>query len=778
MTTDWQIVYQNIPQGPKSYGQESILTLGNGYLGWRGAPVTAQFSEDHYPGLYVAGIFNQTTTMVNHRSIVNEDMVNLPNPQLVKIFIDGQELTAPYDQRKACLNMDQGTLVEHFEYQLAAGRLKLDTVKVCDPVHYHQLALKLNIRLDFAAQVKVQLLVDSQIKNQNVQRYREFNSQEFNVIKATDHLVHAETNQSKITLAVGGKTTSQQATFTTTYPDHNVVDQAQINLAAQQDFTIERVMAVATSYETEHPLPVVMKGLSHSSFAQIQATSLAHWQTFWKDADVRIDSDDPDLQRLVRMNIFHLHQAAQQLANKDLDASVGSRALTGEGYRGHIFWDELFLVPYYASVEPATAKDILRYRLKRLTAAQKNAHAQYEHGAMYPWQSAMYGDEQSQSIHLNPLTHRWYQDNSRLQRHVSLAVVYNIWSYTRITGDYDVLREGGLKVLLETTKFWLNKVTYDGQRYHLSGVMGPDEFHEAYPNTSIGGLSDNAYTNIMLVWSLNWLLDLRKNSDLDFAEICAEADFDQTLLQKASDVASNLALFIDEAGVIEQYQHYFGLKDLDLAAYREKYGDIHRIDRILKSEDKSANEYQVNKQADALMAVYNLGEKMMQQLVAQLGYQLPKNWLRRNRDYYLIRTVHGSTVSRPVFATVDVVLGELDHALKYLITAIKSDFDDIQGGTTAEGIHTGVMGGTLSVIEHAFAGVKFYDNHVLVEPKIPHDWTYLSFTQRFHGTLLRFTFQNNTLAVEADQDICIIVQENKIHLTANREARIVLNPRF
>ncbi|WP_225419707.1 glycoside hydrolase family 65 protein [Lapidilactobacillus wuchangensis] len=778
MTTDWQIVYQNIPHGPKSYGQESILTLGNGYLGWRGAPVTTQFSDDHYPGLYVAGVFNQTTTVVNHRDIVNEDMVNLPNPQLLRIFVDNQEVTVPYDQRKACLNMDQGTLVEHFEYPLAAGRLKLDTVKVCDPVNYHQLALKVNIQLDFAAQVKVQLIVDGKIKNQNVQRYREFNSQEFAIVKAADHFIHAETLASKITLAVGAVTTSDQATFTTTYPDHQVVDQAQVDLAAQENFTIERVMAVATSYESSNPIPLVKKALTHSSFTKIQTSGLTHWQAFWQDADVQIESDDPDLQRLVRMNIFHLHQAAQKLANKDLDASVGSRALTGEGYRGHIFWDELFLVPYYATVEPDTAKDILQYRLKRLTAAKKNARAQYEHGAMYPWQSAMYGDEQSQSIHLNPLTHRWYQDNSRLQRHVSLAVVYNIWSYTRITGDYSLLREGGLKVLLETTKFWLSKVTYDGERYHLSGVMGPDEFHEAYPQASVDGLSDNAYTNIMLVWSLNWLLDLRKNDDVDFAGVCAEVDFDELLVQKASDVASNLALFVDDAGVIEQYQHYFNLKDLDLDNYRQKYGDIHRIDRILKSEDKSSNDYQVNKQADALMAVYNLGEKMMQQLVAQLGYQLPKNWLRENRDYYLARTVHGSTVSRPVFAAIDVLLGELDHAVDYLITAIKSDFDDIQGGTTAEGIHTGVMGGTLSVIEHAFAGVKFYDRHVLVEPKIPHNWSYLSFAQRFHGTLIRFTFRNNTLCVEADQDICIIVQANKIHLSANRAVNIVLNPRF
>ncbi|WP_461218627.1 glycoside hydrolase family 65 protein [Lapidilactobacillus salsurivasis] len=778
MITDWQIEYQNIPNGPRSYGQESILTLGNGYLGWRGAPVLAQYSDDHYPGLYVAGIFNQTTTQVNHRDIVNEDMVNLPNPQLIRLFIDHQPLTGDYDQRCSCLNMDRGNLTEHFEYALPQGRLFVDTLKVVDPVHYHCFAEKISFHLDFGAQVTIEGVVDGLIQNQNVARYREFNSQEFKITKVGEHMLQARTLKSELDLVVGARTTSKQATFTTTYPEHSVIDQTVVSLDAGEEFTFERTMVVATSYETTDPVAEVQAELARSSFDRVQTTSQAHWREFWRRADVQIENDDPDLQRLVRMNVFHLHQAAQHLANQDLDASVGSRALTGEGYRGHIFWDELFLIPYYAEMDPDTAYDILQYRLKRLEAARKNAHAQHEVGALYPWQSAMYGDEQSQVIHLNPITHRWYQDNSRLQRHISLAVVYNIWYYTQVTGRYDLLNDGGLKVLLETSKFWLSKVTYDGERYHLSGVMGPDEFHEGYPGASSPGVNDNAYTNIMLVWSLNWLSELRHHPEVDFAAACHETDFSHHLLQKASDVANNLTIYIDDQGVIEQYQHYLALKELDLTAYHEKYGDIHRIDRILKSEGKSPNDYQVNKQADTLMAVYNLGEKMMHQLVNQLGYRLPRNWLRRNRDYYLARTVHGSTVSRPVFASVDVILGELDHAVENLVTAIRSDYDDIQGGTTAEGIHTGVMGGTLAVIEHAFAGIKYFEGQVIIEPQIPRSWRRLSFQQRFRDTWLSFNFQNSKLTLTTDHDLCVIVQENRIHLTAGRPAQIVLNPRF
>ncbi|WP_261807422.1 glycosyl hydrolase family 65 protein [Lapidilactobacillus luobeiensis] len=772
--SDWQIAYHDISKGVNSYGQESILTLGNGYLGWRGAPLLSSYSDDHYPGLYVAGIFNQTTTAVNHRDIVNEDMVNLPNPQLLRLRIDGEPVTLNYDQRQAVLQMDQGVLTETLTFPAKQGHLYLETKKVVDPINYHRIATQVSLRLDFSAKVEIQNLIDGTIQNRNVARYREFNSQEFKVTGQQGQLLVARTLRSGVTLVVGGRSTSEQLTFKTTYPDQQICDEATIQLPANETLTFERVMAVATSYQDQDPITTVQQNLDAADFQQILASSQAHWRDFWQKADVRLTSAEPDLQRLVRFNIFQLHQAAQDQANPDLDASVGSRGLTGEGYRGHIFWDEIFFLPYYAATTPKTAAALLHYRLKRLPAAKKNARSQYEHGAMYPWQSAMSGDEQSQIIHLNPMTHRWYQDNSRLQRHVSLAIVYNLWYYTQVTGDQGILAAGGLQLLLETSKFWLNKVTYDGQRYHLSGVMGPDEFHEAYPHTQVSGLQDNAYTNIMLVWSLNWLLALRHQQSEIFAQACQTVDFSAELLQKATDVAHNLSLHIDDQGVIEQYQRYFELQTLDLDAYAKKYGDIHRIDRILKAEGKSSNDYQVDKQADSLMAVYNLGAQQVEQIVRQLGYQLPQDWLQRNRDYYLARTVHGSTVSRPVFAYVDLSLGELKRSLDYLVTAIKSDYIDIQGGTTAEGIHTGVMGGTLAVIERGFAGLDLTGAQLTLTPHIPAAWQQLKFQRQFHGTWFSFDFHDQKVVINADHDAKVIVQGQQYHLSAQKPLMITL----
>lgn len=195
----------------------------------------------------------------------------------------------------------------------------------------------------------------------------------------------------------------------------------------------------------------------------------------WETGDIVISSDNKDLQVMTRMNIFHIRQAAQHEANQFLDASVGSRGLTGEGYRRHIFWDEIFVVPYYAANEPETARDLLRYRINRLAAAQANAQVDGERGDMFPWQSGMVGDEQAQFVHLNTVNNEWEPYNSRRQRHVSLAITYNMWVYVQLTGETSILEEDGLDLLVETTKFWLNKATLgqDGC-YHIAGVMGPE----------------------------------------------------------------------------------------------------------------------------------------------------------------------------------------------------------------------------------------------------------------------------------------------------------------
>ncbi|MDR0300216.1 MAG: glycoside hydrolase family 65 protein [Streptococcaceae bacterium] len=768
---DWTIAYDKLEYGKRSYGQESLMTLGNGYIGWRGAPVWSQFSEDHYPGLYVAGVFNRTTTEVAGHDVENEDMVNLPNPQLMRFSINGE--TVKFDKesivdRKSYIDFEHGSQFDKYTVKVADGFVSLTTNKFVDPFNFHAFGFEGTFSASFDGKLVIESLIDGSVLNQNVERYRAFDSKEFNVTEVSDHLLVAKTRTTDIEIAVSAKTfvNNKLMSSTDSQNPEQFLERGEYDFKANEAINFDKVIFVATSYEVENPAQVASEGVASLPLSSIKENSNKYWAEVWSDGDIKLESEDADMQRMIRMNIFHIRQAAQHNANQYLDASVGSRGLTGEGYRGHIFWDELFVVPYYAANTPEAARDTLRYRIKRIQAAKENAIVDGEKGAMFPWQSGLDGDEQSQFVHLNTVNNEWEPDNSRRQRHVSLAIAYDLWIYEQLTGDVSLLNEGGLELLFETTKFWLNKAELgeDG-RYHIAGVMGPDEYHEAYPGEE-GGITDNAYTNLMLAWSLNWLFTLPSVKGLDLLEVAKKTGFDDEYFRKAQDVAKKLYLDINEDGVIAQYAKYFDLKEVDFKAYEDKYGDIHRIDRLMKAEGISPDEYKVAKQADTLMTIYNLGADHMQKLVEQLGYKLPENWLQVNHDYYLARTVHGSTTSRPVFAGIQVKLGDFKTALEGLTTAIGSDYYDIQGGTTAEGVHIGVMGETLEVIQNEFAGVTLRDGEISISPKLPASWHHLSFTQKFRGTKIKVEISDQLIMLTADQDTTVKVYGVEAKLNA------------
>ena len=764
---DWMIQYDKQEVGKRSYGQESLMSLGNGYLGLRGAPLWATCSDNHYPGLYVAGVFNHTSTEVAGHDVINEDMVNWPNPQLIKVYIDNElvDFEAAIEKNSS-IDFKNGLQIESYNVSLAKGSLTLVTTKFVDPIHFHDFGFVGEIIADFSGKLRIETFIDGSVLNQNVERYRDFDSKEFEVTQIADGLLVAKTRTTDIELAVATKTYLNGQPLKKVESGNSEIfkESIEVDLLKNQEVQFEKSIVIASSYETKNPVEFVLTELAATSVSKIQENNANYWEKVWQDGDIVIESDHADLQRMVRMNIFHIRQAAQHGANQFLDASVGSRGLTGEGYRGHIFWDEIFVLPYYAANEPETARDLLLYRINRLTAAQENAKVDGEIGAMFPWQSGLIGDEQAQFVHLNTVNNEWEPDNSRRQRHVSLAIVYNLWIYLQLTDDESILTDGGLDLLIETTKFWLNKAELGSDsRYHIAGVMGPDEYHEAYPGQE-GGICDNAYTNLMLTWQLNWLTELSVKG----FEIPAD------LLEESQKVRENLYLDIDENGVIAQYAKYFELKEVDFAAYEAKYGDIHRIDRLMKAEGISPDEYQVAKQADTLMLMYNLGHEHVIKLVKQLGYELPKNWLKVNRDYYLARTVHGSTTSRPVFAGIDVKLGDFDEALDFLITAIGSDYYDIQGGTTAEGVHIGVMGETLEVIQNEFAGLTLRDGYFSIAPHLPKSWTKLKFSQIFKGCQVEILIEKGQLLLTASSDLLIKVYDEEVQLKAGVQANFDL----
>lgn len=779
--SQWHLDYYGLDHKKRQYGQESMQTIGNGYLGLRGTYLDAKANNDYYPATYVAGVFNQLTTPINGRGVLNEDMVNLPNAQYITFSVGNENFKLSdqtIQESLRSLNMQDATMTISMLVELNDGKkLRVVEKKVADLKNYHNYYLQYNIEpLNFSDKITIHTEIDADIQNSNVERYRDLASKHLDVdqinLKDNDAALNAHTSQSKVNIAIRTHISQNIAGATLADSKSDKVAKQDLTFDAKQGQTykFEKAVGIFTSLETKD----LQKAYDNDNFLENFATAeknAAHdWQEIWDNQDVKITSD-VTAQKLVRLNEYSMTIAAQENANKDLDASVGSRGLTGEGYRGHIFWDEVFDIDFYILHYPELVKNLLMYRYNRLGAALKNAKGDNQKGAMYPWQSAMYGDEQAQLVHLNPITNKWDPDNSRKQRHVSLAIAYNIINYFNISEDEEFMKKYGLKMLLEITKFWIGMTTYDSKNkiYSIDNVMGPDEFHEGYPGAKESGLNNNAYTNIMVSWLFKQIMKLNGSEPKAVLNDNFKAtDFSADDLKKTDDIRHHLKLDF-KGDILGQFDGYFDLQQLNLDDYKKKYGDISRIDRILKAHNDTPDKYQVSKQADTLMALFNLREDDFLDIMKDLGHPIadPNKFMSDNIDFYLARTTHGSTLSRVVYSTLALKDNNQDLAWTLFYQALTSDYYDIQGGTTAEGIHLGVMGATCNIVTSYFAGVDYRGSELTINPDLPKQWTEISFPVTFKGAKYNFDVTSDTVTAVADKDTQVNLRGKEIKLVAN-----------
>jgi trehalose/maltose hydrolase-like predicted phosphorylase len=391
------------------------------------------------------------------------------------------------------------------------------------------------------------------------------------------------------------------------------------------------------------------------------------------------------------------------------------------------------------------------YRFRRLGQARAAARDAGYRGAMYPWQSGSDGKEETQVVHLNPLSGRWEPDLSHNQRHVNAAIFYNIWSYFEATEDLDFLRQYGAEMMLEIARFWASIATLnpDRDRYEIHGVMGPDEFHEKYPDAAEGGLRNNAYTNVMVAWiaeTAQKVLDLLPESRRE--ALSDRLGLTGAEIARWEEMSRKMFVPFHGDGIISQFEAYEELAELDWDAYRAKYGRIQRLDRILRSEGDEPDRYRLAKQADTVMLFYLFPDEQLRRLFERLGYEYGPDTARKNIDYYDARTSHGSTLS---FITHAAVLAALDPESSWerFIAALESDIGDVQGGTTKEGIHLGVMAGTLDLIQRGYLGTDIRDDVLHFSPRLTYRLDGLSFPMQFRGTPIKVTLADGGLTVAA-----------------------------
>jgi alpha,alpha-trehalase len=364
---------------------------------------------------------------------------------------------------------------------------------------------------------------------------------------------------------------------------------------------------------------------------------------------------------------------------------------------------------------------------------------------MYPWQSGSDGREESQRLHLNPRSGRWIADNSHLQRHINAAIAYNICQYCQATHDTEFLHFYGAEMLLEIARFWASIATYNAEmdRYEILGVMGPDEYHDSYPDAEEPGLNNNAYTNIMAVWVLCHALQVLDVLPAERRRALWEnLHIEQQEIERWEEISRKMRVVFHDDGIISQFEGYDRLEEFDWDGYRRKYGDIHRLDRILEAEGDTPNRYKASKQPDVVMLFYLFSGGELRELFSRLGYPFEHDTIPKNIDYYWERTSHGSTLSRTVHSWV---LARSDRARSYTLfrQALESDIADIQGGTTPQGIHLGAMAGTVDLVQRGYTGIGVRGDALWLNPLLPDE---------FRGLFLRLRYRDHWLEVEISGD--------------------------
>jgi trehalose 6-phosphate phosphatase len=767
--TNWSLRYETV--APRREGlREALCTLGNGYFATRGAAPESRADGVHYPGTYIAGCFNQLQTVVAGRTTENESLVNAPNwlcltfaagdgmwlgLEGVKVLEDGQDL----DLRRGVLtrrrlvrdNLGHLTRITHRRFVHMGSA--------------HLAALEMTITPQWSGRLRIRSELDGTVTNGGVPRYRELASRHLVPVKtgcpaADSMLLVVETSQSHIRIAEAARTrvfrdgTWLAGEGTAAEQPGRVGREFAIEVAAGETVVVEKTVAIATSRDravSDAGTAAVAWLDGAGSFDELLRQHVLAWEQLWARCPIELaGAEDDRVLPVLRLHIFHLLQTAGP-HSVGLDVGVPARGLHGEAYRGHVFWDELFVLPVLNLRLPEVSRSLLEYRYYRLPAARRAAAEAGHVGAMYPWQSGSDGTEESALVHLNPQSGRWLPDTTYLQRHVGLAVAYNVWQYYQCTGDLDFLARYGAEIMLEVARFFASLAAYDRalDRYVIRGVVGPDEFHTGYPDSPAAGIDNNAYTNVMAAWLLTRAMEVVELLPAQRrAELTATLGMTVTEQERWEHISRRMYVPFHGNGIISQFDGYEKLEELDWEDYYARYGNIRRLDRILEAEGDSPNRYQVSKQADVLMLFYLLPPGELGTLLHRLGYNWPPARVPDTINYYLARTSNGSALSTVVHSWV-LARTNREQAFDEFIDALRSDVADVQGGTTAEGIHLAAMAGTVDVLQRCFAGVETHGDMLRLDPYWPGRLGTLKLGITYRGHSVTVTIADHTVLVSS-----------------------------
>jgi trehalose/maltose hydrolase-like predicted phosphorylase len=719
-------------------GIEGALALVNGYLGTRAA--VEEGSGVSAPATLLNGVFDATPMAAAEAAATPErplavapttELVVAPDWSRLRLVAGGAPLTLETAEvlgHRRVLDLRRGVLLREWRLRTGGRTTRLRSLRFAslDDRHVLGQALEL-VAEDWSGPVTVEAVVDGDVTNENGVR----------------HLVGHRTRRVDDGLLLETRTADQgvavclAASTTLTADDGGqvpagdgpgeraLVRRHRFEAAPGRAWRLHKLVTVFTGRDDPDPAARAAERLRQVTAAGLPAVlerSAAAWAGRWAAADVEIGGDG-ELQRDVRFALYHLIGSANP---DDRRAAPGARSLTGEKYKGHVFWDtDTFVLPFFVHTHPPTARAMLAYRHHTLPAARSIAAATGWRGAAYAWESADSGQDVTPAWYITSAGERRPILTGEQEHHLGADIGFAAWQYWTATGDEAFLLDEGAEMLLELARFWASRAKpgADG-RWHVRGVIGPDEYHE--------DVDDNAYTNQLAAWLLGqagelaaWLAERHPGR---WRSLRAALGLEDGELDDWRTVADGLVDGQDpETGLIEQHRGFHQLEEVDLAAMRSPTasGEValgwSRLARL-----------KVIKQADVVL------------LLALLGERFPRAVQEANYRYYEPLTVHDSSLSPAVYALVAARLGDLGTAERYLRRATRLDLDFDQGVTAAGGVHIAALGGLWQALVLGFGGMTVDGEELRFAPHVPVSWGSLRFRVHWRGDLLEVTATGTT----------------------------------
>lgn len=762
----WVVVFDGYV--PAEEGKrEALCTLANGYWGTRGAAEEAVADGTHYPGTYFAGIYDVVDWIVDGVALPDEEMVNAPNWLPIRIRLGGDDWfgldklhdTDLLDFHQE-LDVRHGILTRTVTVRDRRGRTTtVRTDRFVSQATPRLAAMRVSILpVDWSGSVTVRSGIDGRVTNTNVpdhspRTHRHLRPTLLRELNPDTVLLEAETARSNIRIATAARTTARrgEAEIRPTRrfdadSDGAVAHEFTTDAVAGVPLVIEKVVHVSTSRDRAvlTPAEAAAGGVAHAaSFDELLVAHTQAWEWLWLEFAVELRPAGKEALAL-HFNAFHVLQTLNAV-DADLDAGVPARGLHGEAYDGHVFWDELFVYPFITLRRPRLTSALLAYRHRRLGAARTAAARAGHNGAMFPWQSGIAGADVTPRRLFNPLNQQWMPDNSSLQRHVGLAIAFSAWQYYESTGDTQFLLHEGADLIVEIARFFASLAVYDPERdrYSIDHVMGPDEFHDGYINRPGEGVRDNVYTNVMTAWVLRRAIatvDLLRRHPGGLA--WKRLDIVPGEREEWERIARRLTVVFNDDGTLSQFDGYEDLEPVDLDDFRRRHPSIGRLDLILNADHDTTNRYQVSKQPDALMLLYLLSAEELRGLLADMGYDLPADAVVRTVERYSATSTYGSTLSNVVHSWLEA-RRDRARSWRFLGQALFSDLEDIQHGTTREGVHIAAMAGSVDLVTRCYLGLEMRDGRLWFHPLLPSEIN----SVRFH-----LAYRDQALSIAVTQD--------------------------